>query len=105
MCNLQVAELGIQDFKHVVPVHVFVYLVSYLQNRPFTAVAKTVIAFQEDILFQAMVFQIFLYHLKCLLITAAETGTAHANLDLFSNQYHGGIASKLIKSGHAGFNL
>jgi hypothetical protein len=64
-----------------------------------------VIAFQEDILFQVMVLQIFLNHLKGLLITAAETGTAQANLDLFSNQYHGGIASKLIKSGQAAFNL
>jgi len=85
MCVLQVAEFGIQDLKDMVLVHLFIDLVSYLQNRPLTAVAETVIAFQEDILFQVMVLQIFLYHLKGLLVTAAETGTAQANLDFFSN--------------------
>ena len=49
MCVLQVAEFGIQDLMDIVPVHLCINLVSYLQNGPFTAVAKAVIAFQKDI--------------------------------------------------------
>lgn len=105
MLVLQVSEFCIQDIQDIVTAYLLIHFVSNLQHGPFAAVTEAVIAFQDYLPLQVMVFQVFLNHLECLFVTAAETGTPHANLNLFSNQHHWDIASKLIKTVQAIRNL
>ena len=105
MFVLQVSEFGIQDLQDLIAAYLLIYLVSNFQYRPCTAVAETVVSFQDNLPLQVMVLKVFLNHLEGLFVATAETGTPHANFNLFSNQHHWDIASKLIKTGQAVRNL
>ncbi len=77
-----------QDIQDIVPGYMLIHLCANHQNRPGTAVAETVVPFQDHITLQLVVFKVLLNQLQGLLVPPAEAGASQAYLYLFSNQCH-----------------
>ena len=77
---LQLSKFSFQDFQYRFTAYLLIELLAYLHYRTSTAVAETMVAFQDYIAFQLMVLQVFLDHLQRPPVSPAETGTAQADL-------------------------
>ena len=94
--NLNI-ELLFQDLQYVFLCYLLINCGAYFQNRPGGAITETMVPFQDHITFQLVIFQVLLDQLKGFPVPAAETGTSHTYLNLFSYQDHVGVLkSKLI---------
>jgi hypothetical protein len=74
-------ESDLQDLQDVVGVDVLVKLIIDLHHRTLAAITKAMVALQNHVPLQFMLFEIMLNHLQGLVVPATETGASHADLN------------------------